>query len=112
VAFSPNLRYCSVLSEKEVFVIAEDCLERLKEQGVIPNNVTILKRDVNLTHSFYDAPFSTASKINRLIPADFVTSTAGTGLVHLSPDHGVDDFAACAPFNHIKPLNQSKNLLF
>ncbi len=30
-----------------------------------------------------------------LLPGDFVTTDAGTGLVHMAPDHGEDDFALC-----------------
>jgi isoleucyl-tRNA synthetase len=29
------------------------------------------------------------------LPGDFVTTEAGTGLVHMSPDHGEDDFLLC-----------------
>ncbi len=29
------------------------------------------------------------------LPGDFVTTESGTGLVHMSPDHGEDDFALC-----------------
>lgn len=29
------------------------------------------------------------------LPGEFVTTDAGTGLVHLAPDHGEDDFALC-----------------
>lgn len=30
-----------------------------------------------------------------LLPADHVTTDAGTGLVHMAPDHGEEDFIAC-----------------
>ena len=30
-----------------------------------------------------------------MLPGDFVTTDAGTGLVHMSPDHGEDDFLLC-----------------
>jgi isoleucyl-tRNA synthetase len=30
-----------------------------------------------------------------MLPGDFVTTDSGTGLVHMSPDHGEDDFALC-----------------
>ncbi|MEW9854790.1 isoleucine--tRNA ligase [Novosphingobium sp. M1R2S20] len=30
-----------------------------------------------------------------LLPGDFVTTDSGTGLVHMSPDHGEDDFDLC-----------------
>lgn len=29
------------------------------------------------------------------LPGDFVTTDSGTGLVHMAPDHGEDDFALC-----------------
>jgi isoleucyl-tRNA synthetase len=36
------------------------------------------------------------------LPGDFVTTDAGTGLVHMAPDHGEDDFALCKA-NGINP---------
>ena len=30
-----------------------------------------------------------------MLPGDFVTTDSGTGLVHLAPDHGEDDFELC-----------------
>ncbi|WP_375288888.1 class I tRNA ligase family protein, partial [Sphingomonas sp.] len=35
------------------------------------------------------------AKLRPLLPGDFVTTDAGTGLVHMSPDHGEDDFELC-----------------
>ncbi|MDT7535977.1 isoleucine--tRNA ligase [Sphingobium sp. SA2] len=37
---------------------------------------------------FFDRP-------RPFLPADHVTTDAGTGLVHMSPDHGEEDFIAC-----------------
>jgi len=37
---------------------------------------------------FFDRP-------RPFLPGDFVTTDAGTGLVHMSPDHGEDDFDLC-----------------
>ncbi|QIG78415.1 isoleucine--tRNA ligase [Stakelama tenebrarum] len=33
-----------------------------------------------------------------LLPGDFVTTDAGTGLVHMAPDHGEDDFLLCKQY--------------
>ena len=33
-----------------------------------------------------------------MLPGDFVTTDAGTGLVHMSPDHGEDDFLLCKQY--------------
>jgi isoleucyl-tRNA synthetase len=35
------------------------------------------------------------SKPRPFLPGDFVTTDAGTGLVHMAPDHGEDDFLLC-----------------
>jgi isoleucyl-tRNA synthetase len=37
------------------------------------------------------------------LPGDFVTTDAGTGLVHMAPDHGEDDFELCRA-NGIDPV--------
>jgi len=38
--------------------------------------------------AFFDEP-------RPMLPGDFVTTDAGTGLVHMAPDHGEDDFYLC-----------------
>ncbi len=35
------------------------------------------------------------AKSRPFLPGDFVTTDAGTGLVHMAPDHGEDDFLLC-----------------
>ena len=42
-------------------------------------------------------------RVSPLIVNSYVTSDAGTGCVHTAPDHGVDDFNACAPYG-IRPF--------
>lgn len=43
------------------------------------------------------------AKPRPFLPGDFVTTDAGTGLVHMAPDHGEDDFALCKS-NGINPV--------
>jgi isoleucyl-tRNA synthetase len=38
------------------------------------------------------------SKPRPFLPGDFVTTDAGTGLVHMAPDHGEDDFLLCKQY--------------
>ncbi|MFZ3483845.1 isoleucine--tRNA ligase [Sphingomonas sp. 3-13AW] len=38
------------------------------------------------------------AKPRPMLPGDFVTTDAGTGLVHMAPDHGEDDFALCKAY--------------
>ncbi|MBK6492300.1 MAG: isoleucine--tRNA ligase [Sphingomonadales bacterium] len=35
------------------------------------------------------------AKLRPFLPGDFVTTDSGTGLVHMAPDHGEDDFDLC-----------------
>ncbi|HEX5184312.1 MAG TPA: isoleucine--tRNA ligase [Allosphingosinicella sp.] len=43
------------------------------------------------------------AKPRPFLPGEFVTTDAGTGLVHMSPDHGEDDFLLCKA-NGIDPV--------
>ncbi|HVI98928.1 MAG TPA: isoleucine--tRNA ligase [Sphingomonas sp.] len=38
------------------------------------------------------------AKPRPFLPGDFVTTDAGTGLVHMAPDHGEDDFLLCKEY--------------
>jgi isoleucyl-tRNA synthetase len=58
-------------------------------------------------HLLNDADFERAiaffEKPRLFLPGDFVTTDSGTGLVHMSPDHGEDDFDLCKA-NGIDPV--------
>ena len=43
------------------------------------------------------------AKPRPFLPGDFVTTDAGTGLVHMAPDHGEDDFELCKAYG-IEPV--------
>ena len=47
-----------------------------------------------MAKQFPDSPFFTAKR-PMLDGSSFVTTDSGTGLVHMAPDHGEDDFALC-----------------
>ncbi|WP_321394394.1 isoleucine--tRNA ligase [Emcibacter sp.] len=49
---------------------------------------TIARHPMHHLGGFYATP-------RPFLSGDFVTTDAGTGLVHMSPDHGEDDFALC-----------------
>ncbi|MFS0738139.1 isoleucine--tRNA ligase [Sphingomonas sp. 1P06PA] len=42
-----------------------------------------------------EATLAFFAKPRPFLPGDFVTTDAGTGLVHMAPDHGEDDFELC-----------------
>ncbi|HEU0309881.1 MAG TPA: isoleucine--tRNA ligase [Sphingomicrobium sp.] len=49
---------------------------------------TIARHPMHKLGEFYQRP-------RPFLPGDFVTTDSGTGLVHMSPDHGEDDFELC-----------------
>ncbi|KAB7644837.1 isoleucine--tRNA ligase [Polymorphobacter fuscus] len=49
---------------------------------------TIVRHPLHHLGGFFATP-------RPLLPGDFVTTDAGTGLVHMAPDHGEDDFLLC-----------------
>ncbi|MGY6638176.1 MAG: isoleucine--tRNA ligase [Erythrobacter sp.] len=49
---------------------------------------TLARHPMHHLGGFYAAP-------RPLLPGDFVTTESGTGLVHMAPDHGEDDFELC-----------------
>ena len=57
---------------------------------------TVARHPMHHLGGFYATP-------RPFLPGDFVTTDTGTGLVHMSPDHGEDDFALCKA-NGIDPV--------
>jgi isoleucyl-tRNA synthetase len=64
----------------------------------------VLKRPVEVVlsglrgselHMYYENPFQKANGLQKVILADFVTDSSGTGLVHVAPGHGMDDYHVC-----------------
>jgi isoleucyl-tRNA synthetase len=57
---------------------------------------TLARHPMHQLGGFYATP-------RPLLPGDFVTTDSGTGLVHMAPDHGEDDFDLCKA-NGINPV--------
>jgi isoleucyl-tRNA synthetase len=56
----------------------------------------VARHPLHALHPFFAEP-------RPLLPGDFVTTEQGTGIVHMAPDHGEDDFALCKAHG-IEPL--------
>jgi isoleucyl-tRNA synthetase len=62
-----------------------DVLKRFKGSDLAG---TIARHPMHALGGFFAKP-------RPLLPGEFVTTDAGTGLVHMAPDHGEDDFELC-----------------
>ena len=96
LAYNPNLDYGIYQSkEKEKFIIAKDLIDNFTDVTQIQFKLIDTFNGKELEklaaiHPFkelgydFDVP---------LLEADFVTTEQGTGIVHVAPSHGPDDFA-------------------
>ena len=81
----------------ETVVVAHALVASLFEK--VAHKVVSTVRGADLVGKTYTAPFSYAEPeggpVHRVIAAGFVTTDTGSGLVHIAPAFGADDFAAC-----------------
>ncbi|MCA9340515.1 MAG: isoleucine--tRNA ligase [Candidatus Saccharibacteria bacterium] len=100
LAVSADLTYCEVLVGGEKLIIAEEALERvLKDEKNKPLDYEVLRKfpGSELAGKAYE-PLDTGSTwpasdaVHKVYAADFVSSESGTGIVHIAPAYGEDDF--------------------
>ena len=100
LAVNPDMTYCEVLLGGEKLVIAEEALERtLQDEKHQPLDYKVLRKfpGSELVGKTYQ-PLDTGSnwpendKIHTIYAADFVSHESGTGIVHIAPAYGEDDF--------------------
>jgi len=100
LAVSPEMMYCEVLVDGEKLIIAEEAFERtLQDEKHQPLDYEVLRKfpGSELVGKKYQ-PLATGStwpendKIHTIYAADFVSHESGTGIVHIAPAYGEDDF--------------------
>ena len=100
LAVNPDMTYCEVLVGGEKLIIAEEALERtLQDEKHQPLDYDVLRTfpGSELVGKKYQ-PLGTGStwpdsdKIHTIYAADFVSNESGTGIVHIAPAYGEDDF--------------------
>ncbi|UQZ74961.1 isoleucine--tRNA ligase [Niallia circulans] len=91
LAVHKDLDYIKVKVEDDVFIIAKDRL-----QAVFGTEGEVIKqfKGADLLGLSYIAPFSyvQVEKGHTIHHGDFVTSDSGTGIVHIAPAYGEDDY--------------------
>ena len=100
LAVNPEMTYCEVLVDGEKLIIAEEAFERtLQDEKHQPLDYEVLRKfpGSELVGKKYQ-PLATGStwpeneKIHTVYAADFVSHESGTGIVHIAPAYGEDDF--------------------
>jgi isoleucyl-tRNA synthetase len=90
VAFHPDLDYIAVEGEDGVYIVAEGRLSSLVEMIGLRGDIVVRSKGksfegMNVVHPFIE-------KKSRVVLAEFVSLDDGTGIVHIAPGHGEDDY--------------------
>jgi isoleucyl-tRNA synthetase len=94
LAVHPDIDYVYVESEGETLILA-DAL-RAEVLGELEHKVVRKLKGAELVGMRFEQLFEyldVDADAFRVLPADFVTTETGTGIVHIAPPYGVDDLA-------------------
>ena len=96
IAVHPEVEYAIVKYKRaedwHVTVVAAPLVERVFTKAKDATDVSVLKTLAggDLIGTEYQHPF--IERLGKVLAADYVTTTDGTGLVHTAPGHGEDDY--------------------
>jgi len=118
IAYGPEIEYVLIRSKERNVVIASDLQDEFWKRQIFNPIAPLTQAEpgsgVIATFKGPDLAGAIArhpmhhlggffAKPRPFLPGDFVTTDAGTGLVHMAPDHGEDDFLLCKA-NGIDPV--------
>ncbi len=88
-----NLRYAYARRENEVLILAEDLLDKVLGEDSYEVIKTVTGEDLlgRRYQPLFDFAAPEGGDHHLVIDADFVTTSAGTGIVHTAPAFGEDD---------------------
>ena len=90
VAFNPGYDYVAVEQGNDVLVVAEGRRDALRETIGLQGNIIAKVKGKDLEGMSLDHPF--VQRKSRAVLGDFVSLEDGTGVVHIAPGHGEDDY--------------------
>lgn len=96
LAVHSELSYIAVEDNGEIHIVAEDNLQGLKEKGVIKGEIVLKITGDKLQGMRARHPF--IERESKIISGDFVTVGEGSGIVHIAPGHGEDDYEAALKY--------------
>jgi isoleucyl-tRNA synthetase len=97
VALHPDENYIFLDTGSEVLVMMKVLYEQVSQKTGITGNIVLEKKGrelegITLKHPMYD-------RDSIVILADFVTTDTGTGMVHIAPGHGAEDYEIGKKYN-------------
>ncbi len=90
VAFHPDLEYAAVDQGSEVLIVAEGRVGALRERIGLQGEIISTTPGKELEGMLVNHPF--IARKSRAVLGEFVSLEEGTGIVHIAPGHGEDDY--------------------
>ena len=96
IAVNPDFDYIIVQSNAGMLLLGASRIEDLRKACNEELPLTHRLRGVDLVGLEYDDPsFSSSPSSRPILAAHFVSPDSGSGLVHMAPGHGIDDYEVC-----------------
>jgi len=90
VAVNPLFSYSYIKTDKGNLIIADVRLPVLEKMGIDKYEVIKSFKGKDLEGFIYEHPFGI--RAGKVVLADYVSAEDGTGLVHIAPGHGAEDY--------------------
>ena len=90
IAFHPDFDYVAVEQGDEVYIVAEGRVEALGEKIGLQGGV--IARTLGKTLEGMEAGHPFIRRRSKAVLGEFVSLEEGTGIVHIAPGHGEDDY--------------------
>lgn len=109
LAYGPDITYVMAPSDEGMLIVAEPLFEEFQKRSFGQFGLQAMGRfkGTDLAGAIARHPMHHLggffARPRPFLAGDFVTTDSGTGLVHMSPDHGEDDFDLCKA-NGIDPV--------
>ena len=90
IMVNPDFDYVFLDIGEKIFIVAEELLESFKEKTGLEGNVIKKVKGRELEFLEYKHPF--IDRVSKIYLSEFVELGTGTGLVHMAPGHGQEDY--------------------
>jgi isoleucyl-tRNA synthetase len=98
LAVNRDIDYVKAKKNGKVYVIAKNLAEKVLKEDY---EILSTHKGEEFVGTSYEPPFGYIS-VNRghiVVDADYVSDSSGTGIVHIAPAHGEDDYRTCRQHN-------------
>jgi isoleucyl-tRNA synthetase len=111
VAVNPKIDYVKIYHQGKIYILAKELINKYFEDAKILKEFKgkeLIGKSYRPIFHYFKKKFKD-TKAWTIIPADFVNTDEGTGLVHMAPAFGEDDSIACKEHNipFIQPVSET-----